>query len=28
MAVIEHALCPDSWNENMKKLNQFLFDEV
>ncbi len=28
MAVIEHTLCPDSWNENMKKLEQFLFDEV
>lgn len=28
MAVIEHTLCPDSWKENMKKLEQFLFDEV
>jgi glyceraldehyde-3-phosphate dehydrogenase type II len=28
MAVIEHALCPDSWNENMGKLDQLLFDEV
>jgi glyceraldehyde-3-phosphate dehydrogenase (NAD(P)) len=28
MAVIEHTLCPDSWNENMKKLDEFLFDEV
>jgi len=28
MAIIEHTLCPDSWNENMEKLEQFLFDEV
>ena len=28
MAAIEHTLCPDSWNENMDKLEQFLFSEV
>ncbi|WP_455277916.1 hypothetical protein [[Eubacterium] cellulosolvens] len=28
MAAIEHTLCPDSWNENMEKLGQFLFNEV
>jgi glyceraldehyde-3-phosphate dehydrogenase type II len=28
MAAIEHTLCPDSWNENMEKLDQFLFSEV
>jgi glyceraldehyde-3-phosphate dehydrogenase (NAD(P)) len=27
-AIIEHTLCPDLWEENMKKLDQYLFNEV